>query len=268
MYENHPVRVNIAGSVEEIMKTTPELLYKCYNTFYHPSNMALVCVGDLDENEIWSYVEKCIKTDAPHGKITQVFPEESTKAYKRHIEAQFDIPVPMYMIGFKDPEVGGTSDEMLKREILTNCILKVLFGKSSEFYKKLYDSGVINKTFSAFYEYEDSCGYAAFFGESEKIPELEKEIFETIEKAKEQGLDTESFERAKKVLCGKFMAILDSVENFGNEYMFSYHRGVNLFDYANICESLTAEDAKKRLLEIFNEEQCSTSVVLPKKEND
>ena len=33
MYENHPVRINIAGKVEDIMKTTPELLYKCYNNF-------------------------------------------------------------------------------------------------------------------------------------------------------------------------------------------------------------------------------------------
>ena len=268
MYEKHPVRVNIAGSVEEIMKTTPELLYKCYNTFYHPSNMALICVGDLDEDKIAQFVEKCIKTDEPHGEITQIFPEESKKAYKRRIEAQFDIPVPMFMIGFKDPDVGGTSDEFLKREILTNCILKVLFGRSSEFYKKLYDSGVINKTFSAFYEYEDSCGYAAFFGESEKISELEKEIFATIEKAKDEGLDKAAFERAKKVLCGKFMAVLDSVENFGNEYMFSYHRGINLFDSARVCENVTVDEAILRMKEIFKEEQCSTSVVLPKNNND
>lgn len=268
MYEKHPVRVNIAGSVDEIMKTTPQLLYKCYNTFYHPSNMALICVGDLDENDIMNMVEKCIKTDTPHGEITQVFPEENKKAYKRRIEAKFDIPVPMFMIGFKDPETGGTSEEMLKREILTNCILRVLFGKSSTFYKKLYDKGVINKTFSAFYEYEDSCGYAAFFGESEKTDELEKEIFLTLDDAKKNGIDKGAFDRTKKVLLGQFMSVLDSVEGFGNEYMFAYHRGVNLFDYARICESLTVEEGLNRLEEIFKEEQCSISLVLPKKNND
>ena len=267
MYEKHPVRVNIAGTVEEIMKTTPELLYKCYNTFYHPSNMALICVGELDEQKIFSCVEKCIKTDEPHGKITQVFPEENPKAYKRRIEAKFDIPVPMFMIGFKDPSVGGTSDEMLQRETLTNCILRVLFGKSSEFYKKLYDSGVINKTFSSFYEYEDRCGYAAFFGESEQIEEIENTIFETVRKAKKEGIDEESFERAKKVLTGQFMSELDSVENLGNDYMFAYHRGINLLDYAKICDTITVDMAQKRIEELFSEEQCSTSVVLPKKDN-
>ena len=77
--EGSPFSIPIAGTVQSIAEITPELLYKCYNTFYHPSNMALICVGDLDENKIAEYVEKCIKTDAPHGKITQVFPEESKK---------------------------------------------------------------------------------------------------------------------------------------------------------------------------------------------
>lgn len=265
MYENHPVRTNIAGSVEEIMKTTPELLYKCYNTFYHPSNMALICVGDIDEQKVWEYVEKCIKTDSPHGKITQIFPSEKETVNKSYIEAKFDIPVPMFMIGFKDKYTGGNGKELLEREVLTSAVLRTLFGKSSGFYKKLYDSGVINKTFSVFYEYEDSCGYAAFFGESEKTQEIKDEIFSTIENTLRDGIDKDAFERAKKVLCGQFMAVLDSVESFGNEYMMSYHKGVNLFDYVSVCEKLTADDAQRRIKELFNEKQCAVSLVLPKK---
>jgi len=264
MYENHPVRINIAGGVDDIMQTTPELLYKCYNTFYHPSNMALICVGDVDENKIWECVEKHIKQDCPHGEITQVFPEEKEKVYKRRIEAKFDIPMPMFMIGFKDPETGGESDDMLKREILTSCVLRVLFGKSSDFYKKLYDKGVINKSFSPFYEYEQSCGYAAFFGEAEDVDKIEEEIFKTVAIAKEKGLDKDAFERAKKVLTGNFMEVLDSVENFGNEYMMAYHKGANLFDYARLSESVTLEEAEGRLRTLFKEEQCSVSIVFPK----
>jgi len=268
MYENHPVRINIAGGVEDIMKTTPELLYKCYNTFYHPSNMALICVGDVDENKIWDCVEKYIKQEEPHGEIKQVFPEEKKEVYKNRIEAKFDIPMPMFMIGFKDPETGGNSEEILKREILTNCVLRTLFGRSSDFYKKLYDEGIINKSFSPFYEYEQSCGYAAFFGEGENVDKIEKEIFKTVAEAKKQGLDKESFERAKKVLTGNFMEILDSVENFGNEYMMAYHKGANLFEYASLCESVTVEEAEKRLDVLFKEDQCSVSVVFPKERDE
>ena len=265
MYENHPVRINIAGTVDEIMKTTPELLYKCYNTFYHPSNMALICVGDLDENKIGEYVEKCIKHDTPHGEIKQVFPKEKKSVFKERIEAEFDIPMPMYMIGYKDVKTGGTSDELLKREILTNCILRVIFGQSSKFYKDLYDKGIINATFSAFYEYEDSCAHAIFSGESEHIETIAEEIEKAIEKAKEEGLDKEAFERTKRVYCGQFLDILDHIESFGNEYMMSYHKGVNLFDYPRICEEITIDDAMERLGEIFVKSQRAISVVNPKK---
>lgn len=261
MYKNHPVRKNIAGSVEEIMKTTPELLYKCYNTFYNPSNMALICVGDLDEQKIGEKVEKCIKKDASKGKITQVFPVEQKTVNQSFTEAEFDIPMPMFMLGFKDEKTGGTGTEMLKREILTNAVLKTLFGKSSDFYGRLYDEGVINKTFSAFYEYEDSCAYAAFFGEADDYERVKEEIFAQIASAREKGIDEAAFERAKKVLCGQFTETLDYAEEIGNEYMFAYHKGINIFDYPAICASLSVKDAAERIDELFKEEHCALSVV-------
>ena len=94
---------------------------------------------------------------------------------------------------------------------------------------------------------------------------IKKEIFKTIFEAKEKGIDKQAFERTKKVLCGQFMAILDKVESFGNEYMMAYHKGVNLFEYAEICKSLTLSDAQKRIDELFDESQCSVSGVCPKK---
>ena len=36
LYREHPVRLDIAGTVESISKITKDTLYCCYNTFYHP----------------------------------------------------------------------------------------------------------------------------------------------------------------------------------------------------------------------------------------
>ena len=47
LYVNHPVKLDIAGTIESISKITKELLYDCYYTFYTPSNMVVVVVGDL-----------------------------------------------------------------------------------------------------------------------------------------------------------------------------------------------------------------------------
>ena len=37
MYQNHPVKIDIAGTVESIAKINADLLYQCYNTFYNLS---------------------------------------------------------------------------------------------------------------------------------------------------------------------------------------------------------------------------------------
>ena len=47
MYHHHPIKVDIAGSVESIYSITKDDLYLCYETFYHPSNMVLFVVGGM-----------------------------------------------------------------------------------------------------------------------------------------------------------------------------------------------------------------------------
>ena len=36
LYDHHPIREDIAGSVESIAQITPETLYQCHSVFYHP----------------------------------------------------------------------------------------------------------------------------------------------------------------------------------------------------------------------------------------
>ena len=57
MYNENPVRIDIAGTVESISHITKEYLYTCYNTFYSPENMFIVIVGDVDVEETISQIE-------------------------------------------------------------------------------------------------------------------------------------------------------------------------------------------------------------------
>ena len=49
---------SIIGTKSSIDKITKEDLYKCYNTFYNPSNMYLVIVGDIDEEKTLSLIKE------------------------------------------------------------------------------------------------------------------------------------------------------------------------------------------------------------------
>ena len=81
MYSKHPIRVDIAGSVDSIYDITKDDLYLCYETFYHPSNMVLFVVGDVDPQSIVDLVDnhekQRNKTNQPQIERAQIKePEE------------------------------------------------------------------------------------------------------------------------------------------------------------------------------------------------
>ena len=61
LYHNHPINIDIAGSVETIAEITPEILYECYNSYYNLNNMVLTVVGGVDPQEVLSIVDEKIK---------------------------------------------------------------------------------------------------------------------------------------------------------------------------------------------------------------
>lgn len=263
LYKNHPVHTKIAGSVEEVMKTTPELLYKCYNTFYHPSNMAVICVGNLDPQKIGDIVDEIITKEKPDGEIKQVFPEEPEEIVEAEREAYFEVAMPEFMLGFKDNEVGGN---MLKREIATNALMQVLVGRSSPLYERLYDEGLINRNFGGYYDYETSFGIGAISGETKEPKTVAEEIFKEIERVKQEGIDTKAWERSMNVLYGRYIRLMGGdVENIGNEYMFAYHRGIDLCTYPQVWKSVTIEDGMERLNSLFRKDRSCLSIIYPKK---
>ena len=71
LYDHHPIRENIAGSVESIAQITPETLYACHKAFYDPANMMLCVVGDVKPEDVKAKYES--------GVLTVLIPKEEPK---------------------------------------------------------------------------------------------------------------------------------------------------------------------------------------------
>ena len=56
LYADHPLRDDIAGTVESIAELTPQMLYNCTKAFYAPSNMVLSVAGKITLDQA---VEAC-----------------------------------------------------------------------------------------------------------------------------------------------------------------------------------------------------------------
>jgi len=149
MYHNHPVNKDIAGTVESISHITPELLYKCYNTFYNLSNMMIFVTGDINPTAIENCIDSGIKNNNPFNEeIKKIYPDEPKSVCKKKVEQSLSVSMPLFMIGFKDTDTGYSGDKLLEKFIEVSIINKMLFGKGTDFYKDLADSGLINDNFS------------------------------------------------------------------------------------------------------------------------
>ena len=134
MYHNHPVRIDIAGTVESIAKIDYKLLFDCYNTFYNPSNMFICIAGNVDTDLCLEQIEKSIKPSEPH-EIIRIKPEEPYEVITNYTEQSLEVAQPMFCFGFKQ-EVDETP-LTVKEKIIMAMLLNIISGDASPLYKEL-----------------------------------------------------------------------------------------------------------------------------------
>ncbi len=263
LYNENPVKRDIAGTVESISHITPKMLYKCTDTFYNPSNMYLVMVGDIDESKIEEYIDRHIPSSRAAGEVKKFAPIEKPSVAQKKITQSLSVSTPMFAIGFKEKETGVCGFELLKKEIATDILIELLFGKSSENYIRMYESGIIDSSFDGETELEKEYGFTSFGGESKDPEGVYKEILKSIAAAKETGFPDEKIARIKKVLLSDDIRMYNNVENIGNTYIKSLMKGINPLDYKKAADEISKEYLMKRLNEHFDEEYSVLSIVYP-----
>ena len=266
MYVNYPARIDIAGTVDSIYKITKEELYKCYNTFYNPGNMALFVVGDLDVEKVIDVTKKSnnYKVDRLSKSIERFYPEEPEGVKEKEVIEKFPISMPMFNIGFKDSNVGLKGKELLRKEIVTDIRVGMLFKKGSKLYEDLYMQGLINENFGAGFSSQVDYAFSIIAGDSKEPKKVKEIILDYIEKSKKEGLSKEEFERTKKKKIGSFIKCFDSINFIGNSFISYVFKDINLLDYLDIIKDITFEEVEERLKEHFKEEYCVISIVEPK----
>ena len=79
MYKENPIKIDIAGTVESISKINPDVLYKCYNTFYHPSNMTMVVCGDFEPEKLLEEIKKRLLPKTNQSDTKRIYTEKENK---------------------------------------------------------------------------------------------------------------------------------------------------------------------------------------------
>ena len=263
LYVNHPVKKDIAGTVESIAEIDKDVLYKCYNTFYNPTNMILFTCGNVDCEEVSKLVDKYVKA-TPNSEIIRYLPDEPENINKKYIEQRLSISTPLFQIGYKDNDVGYGGTKLLKKEIVTSILLEILLGEGSDLYNKLYDEGLINDSFGTDYEAEISYAFASISGESNDPDKVLEVICDAFSKMK---FSEEEFERIKKVEIARYLRMWNSVEGVSNTMVSDLLKKINIFEYSDAVGDICLDDIKLRFKELFDEKNCVMSVIKPYESN-
>lgn len=258
MYHKHPVRIDIAGTVESIAEITAEKLYECYNSFYNLHNMVLCVSGNTTVEQVLSVADRMLKPCENH-KIENIFEDEPYEVAQSYIEQKFPVTIPLFTLGFKENVSGEASTT--KQLALTDILLFMIASASSKLYNKLLDEGLINATF--YYEHQEGPHYSAvIFGGESRNPEKTAEIIkEAIREFKSCGIDKSEFELAKRAIYGDTIASFNSIEGIANTLVDMHFTGREIFGYLDFIAEATIEEAQQRLTELLDPDNCTLSVV-------
>jgi predicted Zn-dependent peptidase len=261
MYHKHPVRIDIAGTVESISEITADLLYECYNTFYNPANMALAVAGNVTVEQVLKVADKMLKPNESR-KIERKFQEEPAEVVEKTAVKNLSVSMPIFAIGFKE-EI-KTPCRTLKESVESNLLLDIIAGKTSALYEKLLGEGLINTTFDT--EYFEGYGYSAhiFNGESHEYEKVREYINEELARVIKDGVNEEDFNRIKKKHYGNFIMNFNDIDSISNSLIGSYFNGEGLFEQLSVLESVTLADVNNRLRTAINIENSSMSVIKQK----
>ncbi|MGM0214143.1 EF-P 5-aminopentanol modification-associated protein YfmH [Enterococcus sp. AZ109] len=246
MYPKHPLHIDIAGTVESIAEITAEDLYTCYRTFYHPSNMTLFVVGNLEPEALMDFIrENQAQKDFPIPEpIQRQFPEEATADIIKVSEQTMPVSIPKAIIGIKG--VSPLPEDDKKRLIFklsVDLLLQLLLGNTSQNYLRLYNEGILDDSFGYEFSLDRSFYFADFGGDTEKPERLADEVTKILLNFEQDAeINEENLALLKKKMLGKYFQSLNALEYVANQFTQSIFGEWTLFDMPELIQSVKLAD--------------------------
>jgi len=258
LYLEHPVRIDIAGTEESIRQIDKDLLYTCHGAFYRPCNMALFVGGDVILEEVFEIAQRFLEGHDAGEPVNRVRPPEPQEVGKNAV-VHLPVPVPLVEVAWKHEPSGEDGALLIRREIAANILLDVLFGKSSAFFTRAYEEGLIDDLSASHDSWPDYC-YSAVAAQSMFPEKFIERVHEELERVSNEGIPEDDFTRAKKAAIGRYVTVFDAFDSAGEMHMHLFDIGLDIFKYGLALKYVTLEDLSERL-GTFRRERSVSAIV-------
>ena len=127
LYQNHPLRIPLAGSRESISHITAKTLYQCHNAFYQPSNMALCVIGDVEPERVAQTARLLLPEERQQVAEKDWGEAEPETPAEAECMEEMAVSSTNFMLGFKCPP-HPEGEENLRLELLGDLAGDLLIG--------------------------------------------------------------------------------------------------------------------------------------------
>ncbi len=262
MYENHPVRNPILGTVESIAKITPQVLETAHKAFYQPSNMLLCVVADVDPEEVCRIAEENLPQTAPVTVTRKNTFLEEMSCKETLTQCKMDVAMPTFQLGFKcqDP---GYGEGAVRQEMLADLAAELLFGESSRLYLQMYQEGLIDSSFGGGFETIKGMGILTASGDSLDALAVRDRILAEAQAILAEGIDEKAFSRIKRSTLGRRMRDLDSFDSLCFRTCAYHLTGYDYFRFSHLYGQITPEEVMEFIGRVVVPATCCISLIYP-----
>mgnify|MGYP002579077691 CR=1 FL=1 len=264
LYHSHPIRSDIAGTVESIAEITPETLYACHKAFYDPANMMLCVVGDVKPDEIAAIAEE-ILPNSRGEVIERDYGQEDMRVVEKCRREAMEVSMPQFLVGFKCPPAADGA-ALMRQDIIADIACDILLGDSSPLYQRLYDKGLINGSFGGGFDQLPGIAYLYAGGDSDAPETVVRAILDEAQRLAREGVDEAFYQQLRRASFGSTLRALNSFENIAVSVADGAFRGFDPFRFPEVYDSVTRADVEAFLRESIVEERSALSILIPKKE--
>lgn len=240
-FKELPHRYPVAGYSESIKEITKEVLYDCYNTFYHPSNMILTITGNVVPAEvikfIKEYYDKLDYKNMPTIKVKQY--DEPKEVLKKEEVIYKDVTNNIlenaYKVSFKDINMN-----LCKAIAYLEIYLDIKFGPISKFNKKCFEDK--NILIPIRYTIDDKEDYLIIDFDTE-VMEVTNTFDEIYDNINDKNFSEEDFNLIAKNSIKDIILMTENVPSVNNAIDYQIRKyGQVLYDIYDVYKSLNYEE--------------------------
>lgn len=264
LFPKHPIRHPISGTRKDLKQRTMADIETAHSNYYIPKNLVLILTGNYKVSDAVKIVSM-FEDRENIGLSRKLQPIERSKPKKESKIKKAGINQSYFCFGLRTPPATGKDTNALG---LINSVLGL--GESSRLFVELREKRGLTYSFESSNNTGLDFGYFSIAcSVKNNLLSKTQEIIKTeLEKLTTIQVPEEELEKSKNQIIGGLSSGMDDPSELPRilaDYELMFENETELNNYLKCVKQLTSQELLEIAEKYFREEDCSSSLVIPKK---